>query len=111
MARKKPRKLTSHVRRTKKDVVLSFGVPEYEDQDGVRRSNVTAIFRLTFDEAQKLSRKLWREVKPVTPGKRACEARQYSDSMVCRTCKTTWDVNDTDPPECRKVKEASTWGL
>ena len=30
-----------------------------------------------------------------------CEARQYSDQMICGRCCLAWDVNDIDPPECR----------
>lgn len=30
-----------------------------------------------------------------------CEARQYSDQMLCDRCGLQWDVNDPDPPECR----------
>lgn len=29
-----------------------------------------------------------------------CEARQYSDQMLCDRCGLQWDVNDPDPPEC-----------
>ena len=31
-----------------------------------------------------------------------CNARQYSDSMVCRTCHLVWDVNDEHPPPCKE---------
>jgi hypothetical protein len=31
---------------------------------------------------------------------RVCEARQYSDAMVCVRCAMSWDVNDPEPPEC-----------
>ena len=31
-----------------------------------------------------------------------CQARQYSDQMLCR-CGLAWDVNDLEPPECRKI--------
>lgn len=31
-----------------------------------------------------------------------CEARQYSDQMLCDRCALQWDVNDPDPPECRE---------
>lgn len=37
-----------------------------------------------------------------------CGAIQYSDQMVCESCRTpkgrplTWDVNDPDPPPCRQ---------
>lgn len=30
-----------------------------------------------------------------------CKARQHSDQMTCE-CGLAWDVNDPDPPECRK---------
>lgn len=31
-----------------------------------------------------------------------CQARQYSDQMMCPRCGLQWDVNDPDPPECKK---------
>jgi len=34
-----------------------------------------------------------------------CKARQYSDQMLCE-CGLAWDVNDPDPPECRKPPNA-----
>jgi len=33
-----------------------------------------------------------------------CEARQYSDQMVCVKCDLSWDVNDLDPPKCGNEK-------
>lgn len=33
---------------------------------------------------------------------KACQARQYSDQMLCPRCGLAWDVNDPDPPSCRK---------
>lgn len=30
-----------------------------------------------------------------------CKARQHSDQMLCE-CGLGWDINDPDPPECRK---------
>lgn len=32
-----------------------------------------------------------------------CQARQYGDQMMCAPCGLNWDVNDPEPPECRKV--------
>lgn len=32
-----------------------------------------------------------------------CEARQYSDQMTCGRCGLAWDVNDPDPPACRRT--------
>lgn len=29
-----------------------------------------------------------------------CEARQYSDQMMCDRCALVWDMNDPEPPEC-----------
>ena len=29
-----------------------------------------------------------------------CQARQYSDQMICEKCGLQWDVNDPEPPEC-----------
>lgn len=34
-----------------------------------------------------------------------CDARQYSDQMYCKSCETSWDMNDPHPPVC-KNKEA-----
>ena len=34
-----------------------------------------------------------------------CQARQYGDQMCCGKCGLTWDVNDPEPPECRKEGE------
>lgn len=31
-----------------------------------------------------------------------CKARQYSDQMLCE-CGLAWDVNDSEPPECKGV--------
>jgi hypothetical protein len=28
--------------------------------------------------------------------------RQYSDQYHCADCGKQWDVNDPDPPECRR---------
>lgn len=30
-----------------------------------------------------------------------CEARQYSDEMICGRCGLRWDANDPDRPACR----------
>lgn len=35
----------------------------------------------------------------------SCKARQHSDQMSC-VCGLAWDMNDPDPPECRKVAVA-----
>ena len=36
-----------------------------------------------------------------------CKARQYGDQMICAPCGLNWDVNDPEPPECRKnIKRA-----
>lgn len=32
-----------------------------------------------------------------------CQAVQQSDSMVCKKCNITWDVNDPLPPQCKNV--------
>jgi hypothetical protein len=29
---------------------------------------------------------------------RRCQARQYSDEMVCAPCGLRWDTNEPDPP-------------
>lgn len=31
-----------------------------------------------------------------------CMATQYSDSMSCRLCSLSWDMNDPSPPPCRR---------
>ena len=37
----------------------------------------------------------------------ACQARQYGDQMRCVPCGLVWDMNDPEPPECRKnIKRA-----
>ena len=30
------------------------------------------------------------------------KARQYSDQMHCAECGKQWDVNDPDPPPCKR---------
>ena len=36
-----------------------------------------------------------------------CHARQESDQMRCVPCGLAWDMNDPEPPECRKnIKRA-----
>ena len=41
------------------------------------------------------------------PKRHNCQARQYSDQMICAPCGLNWDVNDPEPPECRKnIKRA-----
>lgn len=38
----------------------------------------------------------------------ACQARQYGDQMICVPCGLVWDMNDPEPPECRKhIKRAA----
>lgn len=39
---------------------------------------------------------------------RKCDARQYSDEMICGHCKMTWAVNDSDAPVCGKALAAAT---
>lgn len=34
-----------------------------------------------------------------------CQARQYSDQMICGRCGLQWDVNDPDPPTCKTAGE------
>jgi hypothetical protein len=31
-----------------------------------------------------------------------CDARQFSDQMICETCDLTWDTNDSNPPSCKR---------
>ncbi len=41
------------------------------------------------------------------PKRHNCQARQYGDQMICAPCGLNWDVNDPEPPECRKnIKRA-----
>ncbi len=35
-----------------------------------------------------------------------CSATRCNEQMQCGTCGTEWDVDDTDPPECKyKLEE------
>lgn len=34
-----------------------------------------------------------------------CDAKQYSDQMVCTRCDMAWDVNDPEMPPCPKAEE------
>lgn len=34
-----------------------------------------------------------------------CEALQYSDSVHCKRCNLTWDINNPEPPNCMTGKE------
>lgn len=36
-----------------------------------------------------------------------CYAKQHSDQMICHKCGLVWDMNDPDPPECRRKELAS----
>lgn len=41
------------------------------------------------------------------PKRHNCQARQYSDQMLCAACGLAWDMNDPEPPECHKnIKRA-----
>ena len=35
-----------------------------------------------------------------------CQARQFSDTMVCDPCNLRWGINDLAPPRCRRVGNA-----
>lgn len=37
----------------------------------------------------------------------SCLARNYGDQMVCAACSLTWDLNDPERPDCRKVDRRS----
>lgn len=39
---------------------------------------------------------------------KSCQAKQYSDQMICSRCGLQWDVNDPDPPLCQKDKPAAS---
>lgn len=42
------------------------------------------------------------------PKRHNCHARQESDQMRCVPCGLVWDMNDPEPPECRKnIKRAA----
>lgn len=34
------------------------------------------------------------------------KARQYSDQMHCAECGRQWDVDDTEPPPCKRESRA-----
>jgi hypothetical protein len=34
-----------------------------------------------------------------------CEARQYSDQMHCSRCSQVWDINDSNPPACKRMRD------
>lgn len=34
------------------------------------------------------------------------KARQYSDQYHCSECGRQWDVNDPDPPQCKRESQA-----
>lgn len=34
-----------------------------------------------------------------------CQARQYSDQMICGKCGLQWDMNDPEPPECGDARQ------
>ena len=31
-----------------------------------------------------------------------CDAKQFSNQLVCMHCDLTWDINDPEPPACLK---------
>ena len=41
------------------------------------------------------------------PKRHNCQARQYGDQFICAPCGLTWDTNDPEPPDCRKVDQRS----
>ena len=43
--------------------------------------------------------------------KHECHARRYSDTMICDKCGLQWDVNDPEPPPCRKPETGRERGL
>lgn len=43
---------------------------------------------------------------PVKARSASCEARQHEDQMLC-ACGVSWDVVDTDPPDCRRLRHVS----
>ena len=40
---------------------------------------------------------------PVRLTPASCRAIQQSDEMHCAICGLRWDVNDGDPPKCRRA--------
>lgn len=34
-----------------------------------------------------------------------CEAKQYSDTMICDKCGLVWDTNDPYPPACEELEK------
>ena len=52
--------------------------------------------------AMKMKNELMRRrEEPPAAVRQPCQARQYSDQMVCRKCDLTWDVNDPEAPACK----------
>lgn len=39
-----------------------------------------------------------------------CKARQSATEMRCAECGLAWDMNDPEPPECRKVDRRTREG-
>jgi len=37
-----------------------------------------------------------------------CYATQHSDQMICYKCGLVWDMNDPEPPECRRKELTGT---
>ena len=48
-----------------------------------------------------MKREFKRAVTPETP----CEARQISDQMNCQRCGLVWDMNDPEPPQCKRRQD------
>ena len=44
------------------------------------------------------------EGKPALNTRQSCRAIQQSDEMHCAMCGLRWDVNDSDPPNCRAIR-------
>jgi hypothetical protein len=64
------------------------------------------------DNGNQWSRQLsrWHDSMTFVPTKRrdlsvgVCQARQSSDEMFCHHCSLRCDVNESDPPECGRLK-------
>ena len=47
--------------------------------------------------------RLFRLAAHIAPAPEACRAIQQNDEMHCAICGLRWDVNDGDPPKCRRA--------
>lgn len=68
---------------------------DFIDQQWTIKQLITAVYvRGLIDGAQVEEYKTSRD----------CQAKQFSDTMVCERCALVWDMNDPSPPECQPLK-------